>query len=75
MIGFKTASSTYYLDIMNNYIWGGKLGNNKHRYAPGAQFIVGLPGVAYFVDDFGNQLYTNDGRPAGIVTGIIKRYI
>ncbi len=75
MRGFQTASSTYYLDIVNNYIWGGKLGNNKHRYAKGARFIIGAPGIAYFVDDFGNQLYTADGQPAMIQTGIIKNYI
>ena len=75
MRGFQTASSTYYLDIANNYIWGGKLGDTKHRYAKGARFMIGAPGIAYFVDDFGNQLYTADGRPSMIQTGIIKNYI
>jgi len=75
MLGFQTASSTYYLDLVNNYMWGGKLGDTKHRIAPGSQFIIGAPGLAYFVDDYGNQLYTSDGRPAMIKTGIIKNYI
>lgn len=76
MRGFKTARSVYYIDTTTSrLIWGGKLGNTPRRYAPGAQFIIGNPGIAYFVDSYDRQLYTSDGRPAMIQTGIIREYI
>lgn len=75
MRGFKTAKSVYYVDTINRLIWGGKLGNTPKRYAPGAQFMIGSHGIAYFVDEYGRQLYTSDGRPAMIQTGIIRDYI
>lgn len=54
MRGFKTARSVYYIDTTttSRLIWGGKLGNTPRRYAPGAQFIIGNPGIAYFVDSY-----------------------
>lgn len=75
MRGFKTARSVYYIDTVNRLIWGGKIGNKPRRYAHGAQFIIGGHGIAYFVDEYDRQLYTSDGRPAMIQTGIIREYI
>lgn len=75
MRGFKTKRSVYYIDTVNRLIWGGKLGNTPRRYAPGAQFMIGCPGIAYFVNEYDEQLYTSDGRPAMISTGVIIEYI
>lgn len=75
MIGFQTASSTYYVDTVNRTICGGKLGNHKRRYAVGAQFIIGMPGVAYFVDEWDRPIIMKDGRQEMIKTGAIRNYI
>lgn len=73
--GFKTKNSIYYVDTVNLLMWGGKLGDTPRRIAPGARFIAGMPGIAYFVDNNGNQLYSMDGSPAMIITGKIISYI
>ena len=75
MNGFTTANSVYYVDLANRRITCGKLGNKTMRFATGAMFMIGQPGVAYFVDDNDNPLYTNDGRWARIKTGTITGYI
>lgn len=75
MRGFRTKNSTYYLDTVDCLIWGGKLGNIPRHYAPGATFIIGMPGLAYFVDEAGKPLFTQDGNVAMIRTGVILDYI
>ena len=75
MHGFTTANSVYYVDLANRRITGGKLGNKTMRFAAGASFMIGQPGVAYFVDENDNPLYTADGRLARITTGTITGYI
>lgn len=74
MRGFRTERSYYYVDTNNRLIWGGKLGCTPRKYAPGARFLIGAPGIAYFVDKYDRPLYTCDGHPAMIQTGIIKEY-
>ena len=62
MVGFKTKSSTYYVDTYNCLIWGGKLGNNTRRYI---QYKIIIGCVGEFVFDDGGRM----------TTGVIEKYI
>lgn len=59
MQGFRTRNSNYYVDSVNNVIWGGKLGNKKYRFTVG-RIEVGQPGYIRMTD--GNVLITGTVR-------------
>ena len=59
MQGFRTRNSNYYIDFVNNVIWGGKLGNKKHRFTAG-RVEIGQPGYIRMTD--GNVLVTGTVR-------------
>lgn len=74
VIIFETRNSRYIVDSITQTVSGGKL-RSPQRYARGAKVIVGEPAEFKFVDNFGNQLYTRDGRPAGMTTGVVQRIL
>ena len=73
--GFKTKSSTYYLNLQNKSIWGGVLGMQAHYFNSVSRIFIGEPAIIYFDDGCGNILLDKYGNPQGIRTGVVQSFL